>query len=268
MKNIFKLAAVAVSMALVTSLVACSSGDDDVVDATTPKYLLTAQIKQYVDSIKYDQNVSDGKIDEKKNEIKSFKDAHEAVMKIIGDCEDCLAAYFEQLKGDSDSNVNIDITDPFTLDAIEDAKDELAYLKSYGREEEYHKVYVYKPAIEKALDAVSKDDEDSTRKNVDNIGSPDGKTIIDGKLNNSQTASMKAYIDAAAALKSVLKDADKKTCKDSIDEADAKITAFNNAVEKKTVSDTVIEAVIKAVDDMHDDIQTNVVDKIVEKSKN
>ena len=42
MKNMFKLAAVAVSMALVTSLVACSSGDDDVVDATTPKYLLTA----------------------------------------------------------------------------------------------------------------------------------------------------------------------------------------------------------------------------------
>lgn len=261
MKNIFKLAAVAVSMALVTSLVACSSGDDDVVDATTPKYLLTAQINQYVDSIKYEQNVSD-------DEIESLKKAHEAVMDMLGDCEDCLAAYFEQLKGDSDSNVNIDITDPFTLDAIEDAKDELAYLKSYGREEEYHKVYVYKPAIEKALDAVSKDDEDSTRKNVDNIGSPDGKTIIDGKLNNSQTASMKAYIDAAAALKSVLKDADKKTCKDSIDEADAKITAFNNAVEKKTVSDTVIEAVIKAVDDMHDDIQTNVVDKIVEKSKN
>lgn len=262
MKNIFKLAAVAVSMALVTSLVACSSGDDDVVDATTPKYLLTAQIKQYVDSIKYDQNVSDGKIDEKKNEIKSFKDAHEAVMDMLGDCEDCLAAYFEQLKGESDSNVNIDITDPFTLDAIEDAKDELAYLKSYG-EEEYHKVYVYKPAIKKALDAVSDAEDD-----VDDIGNPDGKTIIDGKLNNSQTASMKAYIDAAAALKSVLKDADKKTCKDSIDKADAKITAFNNAVEKKTVSDTVIEAVIEAVDDMHDDISTNVYDKIVEKDRN
>ena len=260
----FKLAAVAVSMALVTSLVACSSRDDDVVDARTPKYLLTAQIKQYVDSIKYDQNASDGKIDEKENEIKSFKDAHEAVMKIIGDCEDCLAAYFEQLKGKSNSNVNIAITDPFTLDDIEDAKDELAYLKSYGKEEEYHKVYVYKPAIEKALDAVSKDDEDSTRENVANIGSPDGKTIIDGKLNNSQTASMKAYIDAAAALKSVLKDADKKTCKDSIDKADEKITAFNNAVEKKTVSDTVI----KAVDDLHDDIQTKVCDKIVVKTKN
>lgn len=258
MKNMFKLAAVAVSMALVTSLVACSSGDDDVVDATTPKYLLTAQIKQYVDSIKYDQNVSDGKIDEKKNEIKSFKDAHEAVMKIIGDCEDCLAAYFKDLK----SLIN-DNKDDFSSSDIEEAIEELAYLKSYGKEEEYHKVYVYKPAIKKALDAVSDAEDD-----VDDIGNPDGNTILKGVLNDSQTASMKAYTDAVAALKSLLKDADKMTCKDSIDKADAGIKAFNDAVEKKTVSEAVIKAVIKAVDDMHVDISTNVYGKIVEKDRN
>lgn len=258
MKNIFKLAAIAVSMALVTSLVACSSGDDDVVDATTPKYLLTAQINQYVDSIKYNQNVSDGKIDEKKNEIKSFKDAHEAVMKIIGDCEDCLSVYFEDLKSLIDDN-----KDDFSSSDIEKAIEELAYLKSYGKEEEYHKVYVYKPAIKKALDAVSVAED-----NVDDIGNPNGNTIIDGKLNNRQTASMKAYIDATAALKSLLKDADKKTCKDSIDKADAGIKTFNNDVEKKTVSEVVIKAVIKVVNDMHDDISTNVYDKIVEKGRN
>ena len=237
----FKLAAIAVSMALVTSLVACSSGDDDVVDATTPKYLLTAQINQYVDSIKYDQNVSDGKIDEKKNEIKSFKDAHEAVMKIIGDCEDCLAAYFKDLK----SLIN-DNKDDFSSSDIEEAIEELAYLKSYGKEEEYHKVYVYKPAIKDALEAVSK-----AKDVVDDIGNPDGNTILKGELNDRQTASMKAYTDTVAALKSVLNEADSKTCKTKIAAADKAIDDF---YKLKKVDKAEIKKVTDAVDEMCTDI--------------
>lgn len=257
MKNIFKLAAVAVSMALVTSLVACSSGDDDVVDATTPKYLLTAQIKQYVDSITYDQNVSDGKIDEKENEIKSFKDAHEAVMKIIGDCEDCLSVYFEDLKSLIDNN-----KDDFSSSDIKTAKDELAYLKSYGKEEVYHKVYVYKPAIEKALDAVS-----DAENEVDDIGNPNGNSILKGSLNDHQTASMKAYTDAVAALKSLLKDADKTTCKVKIDNADKAIKAFNK-LENKKVTKAEITKVTDAVEAMCDNISTKVVDTIKELPRN
>lgn len=241
MKNMFKLAAIAVSMALVTSLVACSSGDDDVVDATTPKYLLTAQINQYVDSIKYDQNVSDGKIDEKENEIKSFKDAHEAVMDMLGDCEDCLSVYFEDLKSLIDDN-----KDDFSSSDIKTAKDELAYLKSYGKKEEYHKVYVYKPAIEDALDAVS-DTEDV----VDDIGNPDGNTILKGALNDRQTASMKAYTDAVAALKSLLNDTDKKTCEAKIDNADKAIDDF---YKLKKVDKAEIKKVTDAVDEMCTDI--------------
>lgn len=252
MKNIFKLAAVAVSMALVTSLVACSSGDDDVVDATTPKYLLTAQINQYVDSIKYEQNVSD-------DEIESLKKAHEAVMDMLGDCEDCLAAYFKML---TDKDNGISNTTKLSSNGVTSAKDNFVYYESYKEEKEYHKVYVYKPAIEDALKAVS-DAEDV----VDDIGNPDGNTILKGALNDRQTASMKAYTDAVAALKSLLNDTDKKTCEAKIDNADKAIKDFNE-LENKKVTKAEITKVIDAVEAMCDNISTKVVDTIKELPRN
>lgn len=248
MKNMLKLAAIAVSMALVTSLVACSSGDDDVVDATTPEYLLKAQIDKYVASIGYNQNVSD-------DEIKSLEKAHEAVVDMLGDCADCLEFYFGTLKWNTRE-------DDISSTSVENLKSELEYLKKYGKEEDFHKVYVYKPAIYQAIEDVAE-----AEKDVSAIGDPslnpvtEKNTILDGKLNDRQLESMKAYTDAVEALKNALNDDDKKTCKTTIEAADKVIEIFNK-LENKGVTKPHIDAVIVAVDVMCEDIRTNVYGKI------
>ena len=255
MKNMFKLAAIAVSMALVTSLVACSSGDDDVVDATTPKYLVTAQIDKYVASIKYNQNVSDEKIN-------GLKDAHKAMMKIIGDCADCLEVYFSGTDGEGGlkSKASVEEDKALTSEAVDTLTEELKTMKANCKDDhkEYHKVEVYKPAIDTALNAVDK-------KYVAAIGDPNGNTIVKGELNERQAANMNAYIDAVKALKAVLSEDDSETCEEKIKDADDAIAAFNKLVEKKTVTKSGkdgIDNVIEKVDAMCEDIRTNVYDKI------
>lgn len=271
MKNMFKLAAVAVSMALVMSLAACSSGDDDVVDASTPKYLVAAQIDQYVASIDYNQNVSD-------DEIKSLGKAHEAVMDMLDGCADCLDAYFVEVKKidykhhveNDNKKEEWDSRDPIDSTDIKEAIKNLAYLKSYGTEKAYHKVYVYKPAIEKALRKLvwfGKTGDNyyislytKVRSDVDAIGDPEGdtvNTIRDGKLNDRQAASMKAYTDAYEALKAALSDDDSKKCETTIKAADDAIEAFGK-LENKNVTNAEIGKVIAAVDDMCKDIQINI----------
>lgn len=258
MKKIFKLAAIAVSMALVTSLVACSSGDDDVVDATTPEYLLKDQIGKYVASIQYDQNVSDA-------EIKSFEKAHDAVMDMLGDCADCLEVYFDKVKEfDSrwydagNDNGWYYRTDLSSIN-IEKDIETLKYLKSYDKED-FHKVYVYKSAIDEALEDV-----DEVWK-VYFIGVPsvnpvtDKNTILDGELNDRQAENMKAYTDAVAALKDVLSDDDKKLdspVDKAIKNADKKIEDFNNLGKNKVTVEE-IEKVTDAVEAMCADIEENV----------
>lgn len=235
MKNMFKLAAIAVSMALVMSLVACSSGDDDVVDASTSKYLLTAQIDSYVDSFDYDQNVSD-------KEIESLETAHKNVMKVIGDCEDCLNAYVKNLKDTSSTTIS-----------STNVADMLKALKWCGTEEKFHKMFVYIPAIKVALKDV-----DTVKEKVVLIGVPNGDTILKGSLNERQAATMDAYTDAAAALKAALSDDDKKTCKTTIDDADKAIEAFGK-LENKNVTKAEIKKVTDKVDAMCKDVQTKIV---------
>lgn len=234
MKNMFKLAAVAVSMALVMSLVACSSGDDDVVDASTSKYLLTAQIDSYVDSFDYDQNVSD-------KEIESLETAHKNVMKVIGDCEDCLNAYVKNLKETSSTTIS-----------STNVADMLKALKWCGTEEKFHKMFVYIPAIKVALKDV-----DTVKEKVVLIGVPNGDTILKGSLNERQAATMDAYTDAFEALKALLSDADKKTCKKTIDDADTAIKNFGK-LENKKVDQIEISEVTTAVTAVYNDIYTNV----------
>lgn len=254
MKNMFKLAAIAVSMALVMSLAACSSGDDDVVDASTPKYLVAAQIDQYVASIKYEQNVSD-------DEIKSLKETHEDFMKFIDGCADCLDAYFSSLKSkapllDEDGKVIL-----YVSAEIEELKAGIKWIKNcYGTKEIYHEAFVYKHAVGKALYNVWS----KTRKNVDDIGDPNGDTILKGALNERQAASMKAYTDAVAALKAALSDDDSKKCETKIKAANDAIDAFGK-LENKNVNRNEIVKVLDAVDEMCEDINTKVYDKLTKK---
>ncbi|MDE7291661.1 MAG: hypothetical protein K2N58_06415 [Treponemataceae bacterium] len=274
MKKLFKLAAIAVSMALVTSLVACSSGDDDVVDATTPEYLLKAQIDKYVASIKYDQNVSD-------DEIKPLKKAHEAMMDMLGDCAKCLEVYFDDYLQDELNLKYFDELDRTpTLEKINYVVDYLKELKEYyGTDKKFHEKEVYLPAMDKALNGVvgynyaiwydedgtlhefpdykSEYERDNARLKVSKIGDPKGDTILKGELNDRQSESMKTYTDAVETLKNALNDDDKKTCKKSIDDADAAIKAFND-LKNKNVDKDKIDLVITAVDNMHYDIYKNV----------
>lgn len=265
MKNMFKLAAIAVSMALVASLAACSSGDDDVVDTSTPEYLLTEQINRYVASIEYYEYVSDA-------DVESLKTAHEDVMKIIGDCADCLDVYFDSLLKKELGNSGL-----VGEKKVEEATDGLKYLKKYGTEKAFHKVFVYKERdIKNALlnlvwfvyDDYNKKYVVDTSKQLDirnaviEIGKSDsGSKIVDGKLDGKQTKDMKAYTDAAAALKAALSDDDKKTCETTIKAADDAIEAFGK-LENKNVTNAEIKKVIDAVDGMCKDIQINIYDKI------
>lgn len=254
MKNMFKLAAVAVSMALAASLVACSSGDD-VVDASTPKYLLAERIDKYVASIKYDQNVSD-------KEIESLGKAHDAEMEFFGGCEDCLGLYFKTLK--KDLYIYVEGEQLLDSDGIKDVKDsleaDLRLKKScYGKENVYHRMYVYRPAIDVAIGKVGADSK--AREKVLDIGESDGNKILDSKLNGRQLDTMKAYTDAAAALKAALSDDDKKTCETIIKAADAVIGAFKN----ENVTKPEIVKVIAAVDAMSLEIKTKVSDAIFKK---
>lgn len=264
MKKIFKLAAIAVSMALVTSLVACSSGDDDVVDATTPEYLLKDQIGKYVASIKYNQNVSDA-------EIESLEKAHEAVMDMLGDCADCLEVYFNKVKEfdgrcyDAGNDNGWHYRTDLSSINIEKDIETLKYLKSYDKED-FHKVYVYKPAIDEAIEDV-----DDVWK-VYYIGVPsvnpvtDKNTILDGELNDRQNENMKAYTDAVAALKDVLSDDDKKLdspVDKAIKAADKAIDDFDN-LGKNKVNVKEIEKVTTAVKAMCNVIEEKVCDPIDE----
>lgn len=262
MKKIFKLAAIAVSMALVTSLVACSSGDDDVVDTSTPEYLLNEQIDRYIKwriesidnyvaSIEYNQNVSD-------KQIESLKKVHDGVMALLGDCTDCLEAYFELLKAEDKLGPYVgENAVKLSLVGIEAAKKELNYLKRCGTHEKCEKALIYMPAIDNALDEVSKAKAEVVRIGDINYPELDVATIVDGKLNERQAANMKAYTDAVEALKAALNDADKKTCKTTIEAADGAIKAFNE-LGNKNVSKEKIANVTTAVTAMYDDIETKV----------
>lgn len=235
MKNMFKLAAVAVSMALAMGLVACSDSVDDIEDASKPKYLLTAQIDSYVDSLDFEQNVTD-------KEIKSLKEAHDDMMTILGDCEDCLAAYFEMLKNKIDRYyLNSSEADSITrcLKAMK---------TKFKDEKTYHKAFVYKDAIKKHIDVLEEAEDD-----VENI-----KDIAKDGLNSRQSASMSKYLDAAAALKAALSEDDAKKCETTIKAADVAIKTFNK-LENKNVTKVEIGLVTTAVEAMKDDIRTNVV---------
>ncbi len=244
MKNMFKLAAVAVSMALAMGLVACSDSVDDIEDASKPKYLLTAQIDSYVDSLDFEQNVTD-------KEIKSLKEAHADMMTILGDCEDCLAAYFEMLKNKIMKNkINRYYLNSSKADSITRC---LKAMKTKFKDEKtYHKAFVYKDAIKKHIDVLEEAEDDV--KNIEDIAK-------DG-LNSRQSGNMSAYLDAAAALKAALSKEDADTCKTKIDAADTAIKDFNTLVENKKVSKADITTVTAAVEAMKDDIRTNVVEKI------
>lgn len=238
MKNMFKLAAVAVSMALAMGLVACSDSVDDVVDESTVKSFWSSKISKYVDSLEYEQNVKD-------EEIESLKKAHENMMVVVGDCEECLEAYFEVVE----TNTGLD---KLTSKNIKDVEEQLKYLKGnskYNTEKEFHKRLVYKPDIEDAID-----DLQEAKKEVDAIAD-----INKDKLNDRQSASMSAYFDAVAALKAALNEDDAKKCKTTIDAADNAIEAFNKLPK---VNKDNITGVITKVDAMVTDIKTNVVDKI------
>ena len=238
MKNMFKLAAVAISMVLAMGIVACSDSVDDVVDESTVKSFWSSKADKYVDSLGYEQNVTDA-------EIKSLKEAYAAITTIGDGCEHCLEEYYEKLsntlgKSELDSK------------GIEDAKVALGELKTWASDENFHKVYVYKVAIKDAIENLN-----DAKGDVDAIDE-----IKYSELNTRQSASMNAYLDAAAALKAALSEADAKTCKTTIEAADKAIEGFNKLVENKNVSKANITLVTTAVEAMKDNIQTNVVDTI------
>lgn len=238
MKNMFKLAAVAVSMALAMGIVACSDSVDDVVDESTVKSFWSSKTDKYVDSLEYEQNVTD-------EEIKSLKEAYAAITTIGDGCEHCLEKYYEMLsKTLSESEL--------TSDDIKSAKENLGKVKTWAANKDFHKVYVYRNAINNAIKALNK-----AETKVEAIGK-----IADDELNPRQSGNMSAYLDAAAALKAALSEDDAKKCKTTIDVADTVIKAFNTLVENKKVSEAAITSVTTAVSAMKDDIQTNVVEKI------
>lgn len=249
MKNTFKLAAIAVSMVLAAGLVACSSGDD-VVDATTPEYLLTAKIAQYVDAIKYDHNVSTA-------DTKKIKNANKEVMDIIGGCDDCLAYYFKDVKGQIEKLTSF--ANGLLSDDIDVAVEYLKTLKTkFKKEADYHLVYVYKVAVVTALDEVTKPE--SKVKLIEVATTGDDK----GKLTSLQADEMNAYIDAVKALEGALTktDTDYKTaCKAEVTAADDAIKAFNELAEG-TVTDAEIKKVTDKVDALKTAVNTKVVDKI------
>lgn len=238
MKNMFKLAAVAVSMALAMGLVACSDSVDDIEDASKPKFYWSSKADKYVDSLKYEQNVTD-------DEIKSLKEEYAAITTIGDDCEHCLEKYCDNL-------YNITNTSKLDSDDIKDAKVVLGKLKTWASNENFHKVYVYRKAVEDAILNL-----DELKIKVDAI-----KGIVNNELNSRQSDNMNAYLDAAAALKAALSKEDADTCKTKIDAADTAIKAFNTLVENKKVSKAAITSVTTEVSAMKDDIQTNVVDAI------
>lgn len=273
MKKIFKLAAIAVSVALATSLVACSSGDDDVVDASTPKYLVTAQINSYVDSIEYDQNVSDA-------EIESIKKENEDVLNVLGDCEDCLAVYLEWLKsnvggyyGENDYGrywvqQTLYTSDYERASSIKGVKARFNVLKTnYSKHDDCHKFYVYLPAIEKALNGYGKKESyfwkwDTPRGKVEDIGEYEGDKILDRKLNDRQAENMTEYLDAAAALKAALNKDDAKKCENKIKAADDAIKVFND-LKNEGVTKAAIEKVTNALDAMYEDVNKNVYNELL-----
>lgn len=257
MKNMFKLAAVAVSMALAASLVACSSGDD-VVDASTPKYLLAEQIDKYVASVKYDQDVQ-------KDDIEKLGEAHDAMMGVIGGCEECCKAYFEDLLKSTEFDVKDKERKTLSPNDVADITNKLKSLvtkTAYDTEEKFHKNYVYAKAVRDAIDVVNDNQNSSIRKNFGEIGKSKGGEIKDGKLNDNQAASMNAYLDAVKALKDVLdlKDADLKKddasktlvtiCEEAIKKADKAITDFEKKVEEAKVKPDDTTTVTDAVNSM------------------
>ena len=85
-------------------------------------------------------------------------------MDFLGDCADCLAAYLEHLKKD--------VKDELDSTGFNDVKTILDAMKSCKTKTEYHKEYVYKPAVTDAIDAVT-----DAEKKVTEIGNSDGSTI-------------------------------------------------------------------------------------------
>lgn len=248
MKNMFKLAAVAVSMALAMGIVACSDSVDDVVDASTPEYLEAEQSSRHLESLKgrvdlveYDQNLSD-------EEIKDFKDDYKAMMDIVVECEDCLK-YYEEHVLDEDfypkSKVNI-----YTINRLHGLKE------MFDTETKYHERCVYAVAIDNAIMDLQK----AKRKvnDISDIEATDGNY----KLNERQRASIDAYNDAVGALKSVLNETDAKKCETKIKDAYEAIKTFN---ELKSVTKDNIKDLTTAVDAMVSDIAVKVYDPIIAK---
>lgn len=274
MKNMFKLAAIAVSMALVTSLVACSSSDDDVVDTSTAEYLAKAQIAKYVDSLTYCENVTDA-------EIKKLKEANDAVVAKISDCADCLEAYCGLLRDGIEGEKSKELDDAIRnlifsanmglfdiVDGVVDYVDgdditlvKLNYYIKYldilkgADEKKFHRLYVYKPAIKDALDDVNEAIYDAAVDHID---------IKDGKLNDRQAASIQACIDAVKALKAALSEDDTKTCKSAIEAADKAIKDFG---ELEKVTKAGIDKVIDAAEDLADAVYDKVYDVLKEDLK-